>query len=56
VGRQERVKTCQGNVNTGSTAPDRVLNLRVIENVIGGIIAIGLVAYLVYALARPDRF
>jgi len=28
----------------------------VIENVIAGVVGLALVAYLVYALVRPDRF
>jgi K+-transporting ATPase KdpF subunit len=28
----------------------------VIENIVAGLVALGLVAYLVYALVRPDRF
>jgi len=28
----------------------------VIDNIVAGIIALALIAYLVYALVRPDRF
>jgi len=28
----------------------------VIENLVAGLVALALVAYLVYALVRPDRF
>jgi len=28
----------------------------VIENIVAGVVALALVAYLVYALVRPDRF
>jgi len=28
----------------------------VIENIVAGLVALALVAYLVYALVRPDRF
>ena len=27
-----------------------------IDNVLGGLVALGLLAYLVYALLRPERF
>jgi K+-transporting ATPase KdpF subunit len=29
---------------------------RVIENIAAGLVALALVAYLVYALVKPDRF
>jgi K+-transporting ATPase KdpF subunit len=29
---------------------------RVIENIAAGLVAVALVAYLVYALVKPDRF
>jgi len=28
----------------------------VLENIVAGLVALALVAYLVYALVRPDRF
>lgn len=55
-GRQERVKACQGDVNTGSEGSDRAFTEPVTENLIAAIIAVLLIAYLVYALARPDKF
>jgi K+-transporting ATPase KdpF subunit len=27
-----------------------------IDNILGGVVAIGILAYLVYALIRPERF
>lgn len=56
TGRQERIKTRQTTVNAGSAARVRVLTESVTENLIAAVIAIALIAYLVYALARPDKF
>ncbi len=28
----------------------------VIENIVAGVVALGLIGYLVYALIKPDRF
>jgi K+-transporting ATPase KdpF subunit len=35
---------------------DRVCTEGVTENLIAGLIAVGLIVYLVYALIRPDKF
>ena len=54
--RQEGVKTHQPVVNAGSPYHGTTFTDEVIENIVTGIIALALVAYLVYALVNPDRF
>ncbi|MEO7269922.1 MAG: potassium-transporting ATPase subunit F [Knoellia sp.] len=53
---QERVRTCQGAVKGGSARVAESLTAEVIENLIGAIAGIAVLAYLVYALIRPDKF
>ncbi|MGN6635183.1 MAG: K(+)-transporting ATPase subunit F [Oryzihumus sp.] len=53
---QERVNAYQRCVNGGNRAVDRVCTEGVTENLIAGLIAVGLIVYLVYALIRPDKF
>ena len=40
----------------GSAGRCRVCTEGVTENLIAGLIAVGLIVYLVYALIRPDKF
>lgn len=54
--RQERVRACQGPVKGAFTASEESLTSGVIENLIGAIVGIAVLAYLVYALIRPDKF
>ena len=51
--RQERVSASS---TSGSAVPQRHSLTGVIENIVAGLVALALVAYLVYALVRPDRF
>jgi K+-transporting ATPase KdpF subunit len=54
--RQEGVKDRQGAINQGPR-PDRVtLTDSVIENAIAAVLGLALLAYLVYALVRPEKF
>ena len=54
------VKNASTRVSASSTSGFPVLATAftdgVIENIVAGLVALGLVAYLVYALVRPDRF
>ncbi|EAP98954.1 potassium-transporting ATPase subunit A [Janibacter sp. HTCC2649] len=54
--RQEVVNTCQGVVKDRAPVVDESLTADVIENLIGAIAGIAVLAYLVYALIRPDKF
>ncbi len=54
--RQERVKSRQPGVNTADPAASAPFTGRVIDNIVAGLVALALVAYLVYALVKPDRF
>ena len=53
---QERVRTCQGLVKGPLVSADESFTEEVIENFIGAIAGIAVLAYLVYALIRPDKF
>ncbi len=55
-GRQERVKARQPVVNTADPAAGAAFTGQVIDNIVAGLVALALVAYLVYALVKPDRF
>jgi len=55
-GRQDRVNDRQGGVNEGHPALWKSLTGSVIENLVAALLGIGLLAYLVYALVRPERF
>jgi K+-transporting ATPase KdpF subunit len=47
---------CQVDVNTRPSGVHQALTVGVTEDLVAAVIAIALIAYLVYALARPDRF
>lgn len=53
---QEPVNGCQGRVNAVVTDGRQALTQDVIENLIGAIVGLAVLAYLVYALIRPDKF
>jgi K+-transporting ATPase KdpF subunit len=53
---QEGVKARQHVINVGLRCPATALTDRVIENIAAGLVALALVAYLVYALVKPERF
>jgi K+-transporting ATPase KdpF subunit len=55
-GRQDRVKACQEAVNSGRGLRSRDSTGNVIENVIAAALGLALLAYLVYALIRPEKF
>lgn len=55
-GRQERVNDRQGGIKTGPVWSRKPLTGSVIENLIAAVVGIALVAYLVYALVRPEKF
>lgn len=55
-GRQDRVNARQQAVNAASGGRGRPLTGSVIENLVAGIVGTALLAYLVYALVRPERF
>ncbi len=54
--RQEGVNVCQGAVKDPAPVVEESLTADVIENLIGAIAGIAVLAYLVYALIRPDKF
>ncbi|GAA4733080.1 hypothetical protein GCM10025782_35540 [Pedococcus ginsenosidimutans] len=54
--RQERVNARQHAVKAAHPAAHRPLTGVVIENLVAALVGTALVAYLVYALVRPDRF
>lgn len=54
--RQELVNACQGAVKEDRARRAQSLTAEVIENLIGAIAGIAVLAYLVYALIRPDKF
>ena len=56
VPRQERVNARQHAVKAALPAAHRPLTGVVIENLVAALVGTALVAYLVYALVRPDRF
>lgn len=53
---QGRVKPCQGGVKERLVRVRRSLTDAVIENLIAAVIGVILLAYLGYALVRPDDF
>lgn len=55
-GRQERVNDRQGGIKAGPVWRRKPLTGSVIENLIAAVVGIALVAYLVYALVRPEKF
>ena len=54
--RQEGVNACQFAVKGGRRPVHRSFTGGVIENIIAGVLGTALLAYLVYALVRPERF
>lgn len=56
MARQERVNARQHPVKAGCPTASRPLTGAVIENLVAALVGTALVAYLVYALVRPDRF
>jgi K+-transporting ATPase KdpF subunit len=54
--RQDRVKARHEDVKGRRTAVHRALTGDVIENVIAAALGLALLAYLVYALIRPEKF
>ena len=56
TGRQGRVKRCQGGVTATGVATGRVCREGMWEDIIAAAVGLALVAYLLYALVRPDRF
>jgi K+-transporting ATPase KdpF subunit len=55
-GRQDRVKARHHDVKASRGAGRRVSTGDVIENVIAAALGLALLAYLVYALIRPEKF
>jgi K+-transporting ATPase KdpF subunit len=55
-GRQDRVNDRQGGVKCRRRTLRKSLTGTVIENLVAGMLGIGLLVYLVYALIRPERF
>ncbi len=53
---QDRVKASQGVVNGGGSGSWEALTGIVIENCVAALLGVALLAYLVYALVRPERF
>lgn len=54
--RQHHVNSRQGRVKTAGRQLRNVLTDRVIENLTAAVIGVALLAYLVYALVRPEKF
>ena len=54
--RQGRVKTCQGGVTGTVATAARVCGEGMWEDIAAVVVGLALVAYLLYALVRPDRF
>jgi K+-transporting ATPase KdpF subunit len=54
--RQDRIKTRQPRVNDASPCAATAFTGEVIENIVAAVVGLALVAYLVYALVKPDRF
>jgi K+-transporting ATPase KdpF subunit len=54
--RQDRVNASQGDVNAAGPVPRESLTGTVIENLVAALLGVALLAYLVYALVRPERF
>jgi K+-transporting ATPase KdpF subunit len=54
--RQGRVKTCQGGVTGTVVTAARVCGEGMWEDIAAVVVGLALVAYLLYALVRPDRF
>ena len=54
--RQDRVKGSQGDVNAAASVLRESLTDSVIENLVAALLGVALLAYLVYALVRPERF
>ena len=54
--RQGRVKTRQRPVTTPGLPPRRVCREGMFEDLVAAAVGLALVAYLLYALVRPDRF
>ena len=54
--RQERVKVRKERLRTEAGSVGVLSDVPVIENLIAGIVAAGLVIYLVVALIHPDRW
>ncbi len=54
--RQDGIKTRQPAVNEGFPRGRTAFTGVVIEDLIAGLVAAALIAYLVYALGRPDKF
>ncbi|MDQ2758291.1 MAG: K(+)-transporting ATPase subunit F [Actinomycetota bacterium] len=54
--RQDGVKRRQPRVNRGVGTDIPAETRDVIDNIVAGTIALALLAYLVYALVKPDRF
>ena len=54
--RQDLVNGRQGDVNTGRRRASRACTGHVIENLVAALLGLALLAYLVYALIRPEKF
>ncbi|GAA2738683.1 hypothetical protein GCM10009867_31140 [Pedococcus aerophilus] len=54
--RQDRVNASQGAVNGAGRRRPESLTDSVIENLVAALLGVALLAYLVYALVRPERF
>ncbi|GAB3079176.1 hypothetical protein GCM10027080_27910 [Pedococcus soli] len=54
--RQDRVNASQGAVNARRCPGRATLTDTVIENLVAALLGLALLAYLVYALVRPERF
>jgi K+-transporting ATPase KdpF subunit len=53
---QDPVKARQYAINRSGVRTRRVSTGRVIENIIAAALGLALLAYLVYALIRPEKF
>jgi K+-transporting ATPase KdpF subunit len=54
--RQDRVNGRQYAIKGHLRGPRTACTGSVIENLVAGVLGLALLAYLVYALVRPDRF
>jgi K+-transporting ATPase KdpF subunit len=55
-GRQGCVKRCEDGISPPPVTAARVCHRGMWEDLIAAAVGLGLVAYLLYALVRPDRF
>ena len=53
---QGRVKSCQGGITGAGARPAGCVVNGMFEDLIAAAMGLALVAYLLYALVRPDRF